>query len=292
LPGSGDSPINLEEKGSMAEKASTVDDGQCTSLGESEEGEGRGTTEHPIPPSDEWPRGKVTILPITSLTGFVTSRAERLITAGTREMIHALDAQDNYTLGHSERVTALATHLAASMKVGADQIRTIQLGGMLHDVGKVAVPEDILNKREILTEAEYRTVKSHVKTGFELVRDIEHAEPVACAVRYHHERWDGDGYPDHLEGEDIPLAARFLSVADAFDAMASRRPYRDRLSPCEIAEELRVRKGEQFDPLIVEELMKLYSYWDEEKGRISLVYPFEGTSGISDSSRECAEQQE
>ncbi|MEF8788430.1 MAG: HD-GYP domain-containing protein [Planctomycetota bacterium] len=189
---------------------------------------------------------------------FLTARTGRLIRSSTRTLIRVLDCKDQYTLRHSERVTALAVHLATACRVRAKQVQLIRLSGMLHDVGKVYISKAILNKPRPLTHTERGLVKRHVDTGFELLQKVEYAEPVACAVRHHHERWDGQGYPDGLERENIPLASRFISVADAFDAMASHRPYRQRLPRKKIRRELRREKGRQFDPVIVDKLLHWY----------------------------------
>jgi len=194
-------------------------------------------------------------LPMPVLSSVLNSRTQRLILANTRTLIRGLSFSDTYTLRHSQRVTALAVRLATALKVDEDQLRLIQLSGLLHDVGKVAVSPAILNKRKPLSHSEFHIVKGHADAGCELIRSLEHAEPVACAVRHHHERWDGQGYPDRLEGENIPLASRFLGVADAYDAMASYRPYQEVLSPAAIALELHREKGKQFDPAIVEQLL-------------------------------------
>lgn len=197
-------------------------------------------------------------LPTPLVPRLISSRAQRLITASSRTLMRALYAKDDYTLRHSERVTALAVRLATTLRVEAEQIRLIQLSGMLHDVGKVTVSPAILNKDSSLTHMEYSLVKKHVDTGFELLRGIDHAEPVARVVRHHHERWDGSGYPDRLEEEDIPLASRVLGVADAFDAMASHRPYQTQLPRERIMRELRREKGRQFDPAVTDKLLHWY----------------------------------
>ncbi len=176
----------------------------------------------------------------------------------TASLIQVLDAKDHYTLRHSERVTALAVHLATSLRVESSVMRRIRLSGLLHDVGKVNVSSYILNKRYPLTRQELRIVRQHVNTGFDLLNNVNYPYPVSRAVRHHHERWDGTGYPDRLEGKDIPLASRFVALADAFDAMASHRPYRKTLSREKIIQELQRGKGKQFDPTITDTLLGWY----------------------------------
>jgi len=121
-----------------------------------------------------------------------------------------------------------------------------------YDIGKIGIPEDILNKPGLLTEEEYRIVQRHPVISAEILERFEHLRELAHIVRYHHERWDGKGYPEGLSGEEIPIESRILAVADAFDAMTSDRPYRKALKLEKAIEEIRKNKGKQFDPDIVE----------------------------------------
>ena len=136
-------------------------------------------------------------------------------------------------------------------------IDLIALAGLLHDIGKIGIPESILDKPGKLTKEEYEIVKRHPEIGAEILSSIRQFEEVVPAIRHHHERYDGRGYPDGLKGEEIPVMARIIAVADAFDAMLSKRPYRDALSLNSAVKELQRNKGSQFDPQIVDILLNI-----------------------------------
>jgi HD-GYP domain-containing protein (c-di-GMP phosphodiesterase class II) len=148
------------------------------------------------------------------------------------------------------RVGERAARIAARFGVEPEEVELVWLAGSLHDLGKLAVPEEILRKRGPLTSAERATVEGHAELGSSMLAEAG-AEPIAGWVRHHHERWDGGGYPDGIPGLQIPLVARILFVADAYEAMMSRRPYRAALSPSAALAELRRGAGTQFDPEIV-----------------------------------------
>jgi len=168
----------------------------------------------------------------------------------------AVDARDAYTGSHSERVAELAARIATRMAVDAELIELTRLAGSLHDLGKLAVPEEILRKPAALSEPERLVIERHPQIGFRMLESLG-VDPVGQWVLHHHERWDGDGYPDGLGGEEIPLGARILFVADAFDAMTTERVYRLRpLSEAEAIEELERCAGSQFDPLVVGALIE------------------------------------
>jgi putative nucleotidyltransferase with HDIG domain len=163
----------------------------------------------------------------------------------------AIDARDRYTAGHSERVTAYAMVLARSMRLPDADVEVVRLAGMLHDIGKVGVPDRVLLKAGPLDAGERALIEPHTTIGFEMLRDLPFLRDALPAIRGHHERWDGRGYPDRLEGDGIHPHARLLAVADSFDAMTSARPYRHALPFAEAARRLRVDAGTQFDPAIV-----------------------------------------
>jgi diguanylate cyclase (GGDEF)-like protein/putative nucleotidyltransferase with HDIG domain len=162
----------------------------------------------------------------------------------------AVDERDAYTGHHSERVSELAARVATKLGLDAEQVELTRLAGSLHDLGKLAVPEELLRKPGELTDSERLVLERHPQIGFRMLDSLG-VDPVADVVLHHHERWDGAGYPDGLRGEQIPLGARIIFVADAFDAMTSDRAYRPRCSTEEALAELRRCAGTQFDPTIV-----------------------------------------
>ena len=166
-------------------------------------------------------------------------------------LILAVDTKDRYTKRHSEDVARYAMFLAGRLGLDADAIRTIQTAGLLHDVGKIGIPDHILRKPGSLTSSEYNIVKQHVALGDMIVRDLPDLDQVRAGIRHHHERWDGAGYLDRLEGESIPLIARILAVADAFSAMTTTRPYRKALDLREALTRLEDSAGTQLEERLV-----------------------------------------
>ncbi|MDP3772908.1 MAG: HD-GYP domain-containing protein [Gemmatimonadales bacterium] len=174
--------------------------------------------------------------------------AQELFLAAMRALCQALEAKDPYTWGHSMRVSALGAAMAAELGLCRGERADIRLGGELHDVGKIGVPDDLLHKEGPLTPDEYRRVMQHPLIGERILAPLIHHRPtVLHIVRSHHERMDGRGLPDGLAGEDIPLAARIIAVADAFDAMTSHRSYRSSLPVSAAILELEINAGIQFD---------------------------------------------
>jgi diguanylate cyclase (GGDEF)-like protein/putative nucleotidyltransferase with HDIG domain len=175
-------------------------------------------------------------------------RAARFRAAAS--LARAVDQRDAYTGRHSERVAELAALLAARLGADDEQVELTRVAGSLHDLGKLAVPEEILRKPGPLTDPERMVLERHPQIGFQMLESLG-VDPVADWVRHHHERWDGLGYPDGLPGNQIPLGARIIFVADAFDAMTSDRVYRARLSESDALDELERNAGTQFDPSVV-----------------------------------------
>jgi diguanylate cyclase (GGDEF)-like protein len=163
----------------------------------------------------------------------------------------AVDARDVYTGSHSERVGELAARIARRLGIDEPQVELTRLAGSLHDLGKLAIPEEILRKPSALNESERLVLQRHPQIGYRMLESLG-VEPIAEWVLHHHERWDGDGYPDRLRGEQIPLGARIIFVADAFDAMTSERVYRKPLSERDAVSELERCAGTQFDPAVVD----------------------------------------
>ena len=179
-------------------------------------------------------------------------------------MASAIDARDAYTHGHSNRVTEYAVAIADAMRLSPAEVDIIRNASILHDVGKIGIKEDILKKPGRLTEEERREMEYHPFIGTKILQSVKLLEPVMPLVYHHHERYDGTGYPDGLRGEDIPLGARIISVADAFESMTSDRPYRKALPLEEAMAELRYGAGRQFDPRVVEVFLKLAEDGDIE----------------------------
>lgn len=168
-----------------------------------------------------------------------------------------IDAKDMYTLGHSQRVSQYAVAIAKGMKLPEDEIENLTYIALLHDIGKIAVPEYLLNKPSKLSDDEYNVMKYHAEYGAEIVKKIKFLKGYEI-IRNHHEHFDGSGYPDKLAGDRIPLAARIITIADSFDAMTSDRPYRKALSVKEAFLELEKYKNKQFDSKIVDLFIKVY----------------------------------
>ena len=172
--------------------------------------------------------------------------------ATVRALSNAVEARDAYTGKHAERVTAYGMELARAVGISLEESPQIEFGFLLHDIGKVAVPDAILFKTSRLTDEEYTLIAQHPVVGAEILRDVDFLGEGKLVVRHHHERWDGTGYPDGLAGEEIPLAARVFSVADTLDALTTDRPYRPASTWSHAREEIRRVSGTQFDPAVVE----------------------------------------
>src|SRR6201989_679958 len=168
--------------------------------------------------------------------------------ATVRALSNAVEARDAYTGKHAERVTAYGMELARAVGLSVEQSPQIEFGFLLHDIGKVAVPDAILFKTSRLTEEEYALIALHPVVGAEILRDVEFIGEGQLVVRHHHERWDGMGYPDGLAGDEIPLAARVFAVADTLDALTTDRPYRPASGWEEARVEIGRHVGSQFDP--------------------------------------------
>jgi response regulator RpfG family c-di-GMP phosphodiesterase len=176
----------------------------------------------------------------------------------------ALETRDTDTHGHSERVVSFSLRLGRELNLEADQLRALEFGALLHDIGKIGIPDMILRKPAALTEDEWRTMRQHPALGQQILRGIEFLEGAARVVGQHHEKWDGTGYPLGLRGEEIDLNARIFAVADAFDAMVSTRVYRAGKPYATAADELARHAGRQFDPAVVAAFQRVpASDWDE-----------------------------
>jgi putative nucleotidyltransferase with HDIG domain len=168
-----------------------------------------------------------------------------------------VDAKDHYTYGHSKKVSDYAVAIAEVMGFPSNRIATIRAAGLLHDVGKVGIPDSILKKKEPLTPSDWDYIKAHPRVGVEILRHVTDLSPCLPVILHHHERFDGTGYPSGLKGDTIPLEARILAVVDAFEAITSQRSYRTQPTPLEAFTELRRCSGTQFDPQLVNIFCKI-----------------------------------
>ena len=173
-----------------------------------------------------------------------------------RALINAQEAKDPFLRGHSQRVAALAASIASSMGLADDAVEDLRLAGQLHDIGKIGIPESLLHKAGPLTEEEYIRVKEHVRIGMDILTPLAPLARVLPAIHDHHERWDGSGYPRALSGEQISLGGRILAAVDAFDALTSRRAYREPLTPHETIDLLSTTAGAHLDPVVVDALRR------------------------------------
>jgi putative nucleotidyltransferase with HDIG domain len=173
--------------------------------------------------------------------------------------VHALDLRDKETEGHTLRVTELTLRLAREIGISESELEHVRRGALLHDIGKIGVPDRILLKPDPLTDAEWEIMRKHPVYVYELLSPIIYLRPALDIPHYHHERWDGTGYPNGLIGEQIPLAARIFAVVDVWDALQFDRPYRKGWPKQQMREYIQEQSGKQFDPHIVEIFLKLMS---------------------------------
>ena len=179
-------------------------------------------------------------------------KVENLYYSIIKSLASAVDMKDPYTYGHSDRVAYYAMGIAKAMGLDKKVLNNIKYGATLHDIGKIGIPHNILNKESQLSDKEWKIIKSHTILGYNTVKDIPDFKDVAGIIKWHHERWDGKGYPDGLRGEQIPIEARIIAVADTFDAMTSSRPYRKAMAVETALKELKKAAGTQLDPKVVE----------------------------------------
>ena len=183
----------------------------------------------------------------------------KLISQLSRTFAKCIDIKDTYTNGHSFRVAAYTKMIAGKLGCSEDQIEEYYNIALLHDIGKIGIPDKILNKPEALDDEEYKEMKTHAQKVYEILSDFEKIEPeLAYGAGYHHERYDGKGYPKGLKGDEIPKVAQIIAVADTFDAMYSTRPYRKQLPLDVVMEEIQRIAGQQLNPDLVEVFVELY----------------------------------
>lgn len=177
---------------------------------------------------------------------------------------YTVEAKDTYTIGHSNRVSAYSVLIGNHLGLSKEDLRNLDIGGLFHDIGKIGVPDTILRKEIRLTDHEYLEVKNHPSIGAHILSGATVFKDIIPIVKYHHEKYDGSGYPNQLKGNDIPYLARITSIADAFDAMTSKRKYRDSLPINTVINEFECNKGTQFDPNITDTFLDiLKNYYTE-----------------------------
>lgn len=174
-------------------------------------------------------------------------------------LANAIEARDKYTRGHVERVRTFALQLARALEWSAEALIVLEFGALLHDIGKIAVPETILNKTGAFTNAEWSVIRQHPELGAKMLEGVDHLKPALPYVLYHHERWDGAGYPTGAAGQAIPPEGRLLAIVDSYDAMTSTRPYRQPLTNAEALAEIGKHIGTQFDPTMTPVFLKIRS---------------------------------
>jgi len=196
------------------------------------------------------------------VTGFLVIKESKQVETEFRNgiifsFIKALELYDKYTEGHSQSVAELAAKIAKKMGLSEERVNTAYWGGLLHDIGKILIDKDILNKKGSLTKEEYDEIKKHAVYGYDILVQTKEMKDLANVIRHHHERWDGKGYPDGLKGEEIPLESRIIALVDAWDTMLNRRLYRKPLTLDEAVEEIQANKETQFDPTIADVLLEI-----------------------------------
>ncbi len=191
-----------------------------------------------------------------------TKENERLFLHVVASLASAIDAKDTYTNGHSIRVAEYSMEIAKRFGYRGKQLEEIYMMGLLHDVGKIGVPDTVINKPAKLTDSEYDMIKNHPVLGARILRNITEMPKLTKGARWHHERYDGKGYPDGLAGENIPEEARIIAVADSYDAMTSYRSYRDPLLQEDVRREIEEGMGTQFDPVFAKIMLDMI---DEDK---------------------------
>ncbi|MBO7123523.1 MAG: HD-GYP domain-containing protein [Treponema sp.] len=174
-----------------------------------------------------------------------------------KALVSAIDAKDRYTHGHSTRVANYSKEIARRAGKSEQEIKDIYFSALLHDVGKIGVDEAIINKKGKLTEEEFNEIKKHTIWGWEILSNIVHSPTLRVGAHYHHEKFDGTGYPEGLAGEDIPEFARIIAVADAYDAMTSTRSYRDTMQQAQVRSEIENGIGSQFDPKFAKIMLEM-----------------------------------
>jgi HD-GYP domain-containing protein (c-di-GMP phosphodiesterase class II) len=184
--------------------------------------------------------------------GIIGMETSRDTLSAVYALVATVEAREPYIYGHSRKVKTCGVALAEAIGLSPDQVSKVSTSALLHDIGKIGIPDEVLNKKGKLSKENWEAIKAHPRLGANIVSNIPNLAPCVSSILHHHERWDGSGYPQGLKGEEIPLEARILAIADSFEAMTSARPYRPALSLEAVVKELRQGAGIQFDPKLVE----------------------------------------
>ena len=191
-------------------------------------------------------------------------KLEKAYLESIQTLRYTVEAKDPYTRGHSDRVSAYSELIGKYLNLSEDDLHTLRIGGLFHDIGKIGVPDSILLKTSKLTDDEYSEIKNHPSIGAHILSNASLFQDIIPIVKHHHERYDGHGYPGKLVGEDIPYLARITAVADSFDAMTSKRTYRDSMPLDVVKQEIEKNKGTQFDPAIADVFLNiLNNHYDQ-----------------------------
>lgn len=204
----------------------------------------------------------------TKLSNAVLSRRIEVV----RGFANAIEARDEYTRYHSSRVAELSRKIGRKLDLPPRSIDILYAAATVHDVGKIGIPENILNKPAPLTAREYRIIATHPGIGAAILKPITALKSLVPVVYHHHERFDGKGYPDSMKGEEIPLLSRIIGVADSFEAMTSHRCYRNRLEFDDVLGELQINSGTQFDPVVIDAFMALIASGEQVEGDQAIDY--------------------
>jgi len=196
-----------------------------------------------------------------------TATTEKEVLSIIHTLAATIEARDPYTYGHSRKVSSYAVSLAESVGLSSDKVAVVSTAALLHDIGKVGIPDEVLNKVDKLEPEAWELIRAHPKLSTTIVGHVVSLVSCLPAILHHHERWDGNGYPAGLKGDEIPVEARILAIADAFDAMTSSRPYRSKLSYKKVLQELKRCSGSQFDPKLIDAFLPIaLSAAPEESG--------------------------
>ena len=224
-----------------------------------------------IPYKDK--EGKVTGVTCLSKDITIQKRSEQKLQKAYQKLKKTMDAtlntiskiieiEDPYTAGHQQRVSQLATSIARELNLSSNKVEGVKIASLVHDIGKIGIPFEILNRPGKLNDEEHNLIKRHSQTGYDILKSIDFSHPISQIVLQHHERSDGSGYPNHLKGNEILMEAKIIGVADVVEAMSSHRPYRPALGTDEALEEISKNKGILYDSEVVDVCLKLF----KEKG--------------------------